>query len=422
MKRIKRLASVLFMMTALLILPSFQSLAAAVPDNVKKLTANPAENSITLTWNNVTGAKGYKIYQVDASGEERRKIATTSKNSYTVNKLKLNREYSYQVFAFNKAGISEEGSPIVTAKTAVLAPAAPENLVISLFGDKTMTLKWSRVANAHGYYVYVYNEKTDSYKLKKTTKDTTVTLSNLTDGKEYKIQVLAFRKVQGVTAKSKPSTVTGTAREFSSLTKSVHGRYYNTYANADTKATVVSTGKKINIKKGTKIVAHSMGGSETVATLKDGTKIKIAVKRLKFTSLNTTTKEYSKAAKEAFVNDKGYSSSTPYLIWISQYTLNTSVFKGSRGKWKLVRSMPCVVGAMGKTPPGIFRICKRSYAYGGPMIYFTWNSYKDWGNAFHRRVDGNTRAAVSHGCVRLADADLSFIASNCGMGTTVVSY
>lgn len=84
--------------------------------------------------------------------------------------------------------------------------------------------------------------------------------------------------------------------------------------------------------------------------------------------------------------------------------------------------MPCVIGKDGKTSTGTFRLCRKDYAYGGVRIYFTWNEQKQWGNSFHRRVDGHTRGAYSHGCVRLSDADLSYINNTCPMGTTVVSY
>ena len=113
---------------------------------------------------------------------------------------------------------------------------------------------------------------------------------------------------------------------------------------------------------------------------------------------------------------------TKYLIWVSQYTLSVNVFKGQQGSWKLVRRMPCVIGKDGKTSTGTFRLCRKDYAYGGVRIYFTWNEQKQWGNSFHRRVDGHTRGAYSHGCVRLSDADLSYINNTCPMGTTVVSY
>ena len=138
---------------------------------------------------------------------------------------------------------------------------------------------------------------------------------------------------------------------------------------------------------------------------------------------------YSTRVKEQYVNTRRidgqlyYSSNTNWMIWISQYTGCVTVFQGSTGKWKAVREKPCVFGADGHTPPGKFSILAypRETVNGRPVIYFTWNEAKYWGNAFHCRVDGNTWGPYSHGCVRLADSDLYFIANNCPVGTTVIS-
>ena len=428
MKRMKKLLTLLVVLAAMALMPCVQSFAAGgVPGNVKKLTAKADETSVKLSWKKAGNAQGYEIHQVDLTTGLTQKVASTSKTTYTVKGLNVGEKYSFQIFAYNKSGgvknLSAAGSNVVTVKTKAVKPKVPSNFQISTYGDKSITLKWSKVSNAYGYYIYLYDEETGKYQAIDKTRNTTITIKDLKDGQECKFKIQSYRKVGKTIVTSKMSSaVKGTARKFSKLVKQVHGRYYNTTVTATTKATVSSTGKKITVKKGTKVVATTLSGKTVTAMLPDGTKIKIASNKLKFTSLNTTTREYSKEVKEAFVNQKGYSSSTNYLIWISQYTTNTSVFKGSRGKWKLVRSMPCVIGTMGRTTPGTFKICKRAYDYGGPVIYFSWNSAKNWGNAFHRRVDGNTRGAYSHGCVRLSDSDLSFIANNCPMGTTVISY
>lgn len=428
MKRMKKLLTLLVVLAAMALMPFSQSFAEGiVPGNVKNLAAKANETSVKLSWRKASDAEGYEIHQVDRTTGLTQKIASTSKTTYTVQDLTVGEKYSFQIFAYNTSGglnnLSAAGSNIVTVKIKAAKPKVPSNFQISTYGDKSITLKWSKVSNAYGYYIYLYNEDTKEYEAIDKTRSTSVTVKNLKDGQECKFKIQSYRKVgNSIVTGNMSSAVKGTAQKFSKLVKQVHGRYYNTTVKSTTKATVSSTGKKITVKKGTKVVATTLSGKNVTAMLPDGTKIKIASNKLKFTSLNVTTKEYSKEVKEAFVNQKGYSSSTKYLIWISQYTTNTSVFKGSKGKWKLVRSMPCIIGTMGKTTPGTFKICKREYDYGGPVIYFSWNSAKNWGNAFHRRVDGNTRGAYSHGCVRLADADLSYIANNCPMGTTVISY
>lgn len=398
-----------------------------VPGNVKKLKAKSGSSYVQLTWKKAKNAVKYEIHTVDPKTNKTQKIATTKKTTYKVKNLVPNEEYRFQIFAVNNTGgavnLSEQGSPVAKAGITVAKPAAPSSFYISVVGDRSFTLKWSSVKNATGYYVYMYNDKTGKYEQIKKTRSTTLKVSGLKDGKQCRFKVQSYRTVgkYNVTGK-KSKEVSEKAQKFSKLTKQVHGRYYNTTVKSTTRATLVKNGKKIKVKAGTKIVATTLSGSTVTAMMPDGTKIKISPKVLRFTSLNTVKTSYSKEVKEAFVNQKRYSSPTNYLIWISQYTLETTIFKGSAGKWKVVRSMPCVIGAMGRTTPGNFRLIRVEYDYGGPVIYFSWNSEKGWGNSFHRYVDGNRRGAYSHGCVRLSDSDLYYIKNNCPMGTTVISY
>lgn len=212
--------------------------------------------------------------------------------------------------------------------------------------------------------------------------------------------------------------------EASAATK-VQGRLF--YATMKTTTTVKLTGskKRVKVKAGTKVVVRGRGTS-VPCTMAGGKKFKINSKKLRYTGLKTSKKTYSKNVKENFVNKRGYSSKTKYLIWINQYTCNTTIFKGSKGKWKMVRSMICVIGkgsdSGGTTPVGVYKLCRRDYAYGMPRVYFTWNSSKGWGNSFHRRINSVTRGPASHGCIRLGDSDLSYLVNHCKLGTTVVSY
>lgn len=204
----------------------------------------------------------------------------------------------------------------------------------------------------------------------------------------------------------------------------VIGRRFNVTFKSTVTTKVLGTKKKITVKYGTKAVANGHGTS-VVCTLTSGKQVKVDRNKLHYLGLVTTTKTYSKSVKEDFVNKKGYSSKTKYLIWINQYTCTTTIFKGSKGKWKQVRSMGCVVGqgtSTAMTTAGVFELCRKDYAYGMPRVYFTWNTTKGWGNSFHRRINSTSWGAASHGCVRLGDADLLYLVNNCPMGTTVVSY
>ena len=402
-KHLKKQLLLLFMLTAMLILPAMSALAAGALGDVKNLKQKAvSETSVKLTWSKVKGASGYQVYRVDPASGAATKIVSTKKTNHTLKKIVPNTAYTYQVRAFvkRKGATTESVQPAtIRVQTSVKKPATPSGLKIASVSETALNLKWNKAKNASGYYV-----------------------TNLQEGVAAKFSVQSFRTVSGQVVTGGVAEVSGTPKSLSGLAKQVHGRYFNATLRRNSTGTLVGGGAKKVLKKGTKVTATARSSKAVTVIMKDGTRVKVKGSDLRYNSINATTQEYATNVKEAFVNEKGYSSRTKYLIWISQYTLSVNVFKGQQGSWKLVRRMPCIIGKDGRTSIGTFRLCRKDYAYGGVRVYFTWNEQKQWGNSFHRRVDGHTRGAYSHGCVRLSDADLSYINNTCPMGTTVVSY
>lgn len=151
--------------------------------------------------------------------------------------------------------------------------------------------------------------------------------------------------------------------------------------------------------------------------------------------------DYSVGAKEGFVNKKGYSSSTGYLIWTSLKTQKVNVFKGSKGNWKLIKTFSCATGKnTTPTVSGVYSIIYKTerwrfdewvdgkYVEDHNRVY---NVTGFWGGqAFHSRLylssdgslyDGTMGAPVSHGCVRMMDDGCAYI-YDLPYGTTVVNY
>ena len=143
--------------------------------------------------------------------------------------------------------------------------------------------------------------------------------------------------------------------------------------------------------------------------------------------------DYSQEEKEIFVNRMGYSSDTPYLIWISKSVQRVNIFYGSRGNWQLIRT--CVVGTgapSSPTPSGVFKVTGRQEGWYTPS--YTVKPvvrFKGGGYAFHSRLywpgtntlkDSSIGFPVSHGCVRMYDEDVQWIYDNIPTKTTVVSY
>jgi lipoprotein-anchoring transpeptidase ErfK/SrfK len=145
--------------------------------------------------------------------------------------------------------------------------------------------------------------------------------------------------------------------------------------------------------------------------------------------------DYEDYEKEIWINAKGYSSKTDYLIWINLSMQRVNIFQGSKGSWQLVRSFIVGTGAPGRgTPVGEYYITyKQSSGWTTstytvkPVVGFKSNS----GYAFHSRLyypgteklsDSSIGFPVSHGCVRMYDEDVRYIYNNIPLNTAVIVY
>lgn len=145
--------------------------------------------------------------------------------------------------------------------------------------------------------------------------------------------------------------------------------------------------------------------------------------------------DYEDYEKEIWVNAKGYSSHTEYLIWVNLSMQRVNIFKGSKGDWELCYSCIVGTGAQGSgTPVGTWTTTYKlasgwntsTYTV-KPVVGFRQGT----GYAFHSRLyhPGTTRLSdpsigypISHGCVRMYDEDVRYIYENIPSGTTVVVY
>lgn len=145
--------------------------------------------------------------------------------------------------------------------------------------------------------------------------------------------------------------------------------------------------------------------------------------------------DYENQDKELWVNAKGYSSQTDYLIWINLSMQRVNIFKGEAGNWELIRSSIVGTGAPGTgTPVGVYTTTyklrsgwtTKTYTV-RPVVGFKENT----GYAFHSRLyypntsklsDSSIGFPVSHGCVRMYDEDVWYIYNNIPNKTTVVVF
>lgn len=428
MKAFKKAIVAMVLFCILSCVPFVTAFAANEPGNVTKLSGSQyTENSVKLKWNRASKATGYHVYLVDSKTGKTTLVASVRSTSTVIKNLKPEQKYSFQVKAYRTVKKvqyeSLKASPVAKVSVVVKTPATPTGLRVHTLINKGVNLAWNKAKNATGYQVYILKPGAKEYKLISTVSKNICTIKKLYAKANYKFKVKAIRSAYGVTKESGFSGETSvTIREYSSLTNTVHGKMYNVRFKSTVNVKRNDTNETIKVTAGTTGRAYSKSGNVTVL-LGNGVPVTVASRYLSYQSFSVTLTPYSQEVKEAFINDKGYRSNTSTLIWLSQYTCNVSIFRGSQYNWKLIRSAPCIIGRMATpTPVGTFRLIKRLYMYGGPALFFTFNNSTGAGNGFHNRVDGNTHGVYSHGCVRLGYSDLMFLANNCPLGTTVVSY
>ena len=131
---------------------------------------------------------------------------------------------------------------------------------------------------------------------------------------------------------------------------------------------------------------------------------------------------------EEYVNSARLTSKTPYLIWVSKSKYTVYTFLRENGRWNLVYSCPCAIGASSSpTVTGTFKYfsyeTRWTYEkfYVGPIMRFY------GGYAIHSTLlnyDGTDYNAtvgkkLSHGCVRVRPADINWLVSYVPLQTTI---
>ena len=156
-----------------------------------KITATQTKNSVTLKWNKVSKANAYRVYQ--RSGSSWKLIATTTSNTYKVEKLSAGTKYTFAVKACYVQGGKTAQAPSYTSFTTPTKPAKTTKISTSST-DTSIKLTWYKVKGATGYRIYVYN---NGWKAVKTTTSNTYTVQNLKVGTKYTYAVKAYTKYNG---------------------------------------------------------------------------------------------------------------------------------------------------------------------------------------------------------------------------------
>lgn len=162
-----------------------------------EMTKNTS-SSITLSWNKMSGATGYAVYQYSPSKKTYKKIKDLKGTSYTVKSKSSATTYYYAVRAYVETEHGKTYGNYSEVLKVTTRPKTPSVTVTA--GNNQVTVSWDQVTRASGYNVYMSTSKNGTYSKvgsisgKNSTK---LTVKKLTDGKKYYFKVKAYKKVSG---------------------------------------------------------------------------------------------------------------------------------------------------------------------------------------------------------------------------------
>jgi uncharacterized repeat protein (TIGR02543 family) len=158
---------------------------------------NTTSDSITLSWNSVTGAIGYQLYRADSNaGPWSSPVNSPERTSFTDLYLASETTYYYRVSAMTAEGETSL-SNTVSGTTASGAPGLPAPAGFAVTNVKTdrITVSWNNISNVQYYYLYMASSNTGPWSSNYTfTNDdvTSFTFSALSSETTYYFRVSAL--------------------------------------------------------------------------------------------------------------------------------------------------------------------------------------------------------------------------------------
>ncbi len=158
--------------------------------------------TITLAWNKVNDATGYKIAKYDTAKKKYVELKTVDAKTlkYTISGLKAGTKYTFRVNAYRTA----DGKNVVSEAAGGTFATKAENKVGAVTGLKfvkrsktSIKFKWNKVSGADGYFIYRYDKKTRKYVRIKDVPGagkTTFVSTRLKSGTTYSYKVCAYKK------------------------------------------------------------------------------------------------------------------------------------------------------------------------------------------------------------------------------------
>lgn len=180
-----------------------QSVKTALQPVKLKSVSNYNYKTLKISWSRNSESTGYFIYRSTRANSGFKRIKTIKSNktvTYKDNTCTTGTKYYYKVVAYKKTTAKTYRSAASEIKGQTPKCVKPKTVTVSSAAYNKLTIKWSAVNGANGYYIYRSTTKNGKY-----TRIATISKKGVlsyTDtkrvcGKRYYYKVAAWRKVSG---------------------------------------------------------------------------------------------------------------------------------------------------------------------------------------------------------------------------------
>mgnify|MGYP000854409752 CR=1 FL=1 len=190
------------------VLGGFDSKGLTATKLPAKVTLREAKDNgkggITVSWNKVSTATGYRVYRKEAGGSWKGlgNVASNATTTYTDQNVTAGKSYVYTIRAYKEyEGKSYFGDYDKTGKTAVVTSLQEivKLLAATAESGRKITVTWKKAGNCDGYILY---RKSGSGSWSRLTKITDKNVSSYTDGSgtagtTYTYTVRAYKTING---------------------------------------------------------------------------------------------------------------------------------------------------------------------------------------------------------------------------------
>ena len=190
------------------VLGGFDSKGLTATKMPAKVTLKAAKDNgkggITVSWNKVSTATGYRVYRKEAGGSWKGlgNVTSNATTTYTDQNVTAGKSYTYTVRAYKEyEGKSHQGDYDKAGKTATVTSLQGTVKLLGATAEsgRKITVTWEKAEDCDGYIVYRKSRSGSWSRLTKVTdkKDNSYTDGSGTAGTTYTYTVRAYKTING---------------------------------------------------------------------------------------------------------------------------------------------------------------------------------------------------------------------------------